>query len=93
MRTIAAAVAFLAASTAAVAASSLEVTVLPRPGFPTSARDVSPVGARLVLVSFRNGKVLDRLPVPSAPEVIKLRGNRLQVRTYDRQVVVQIAAG
>jgi hypothetical protein len=45
----------------------------------------------LYLLDRRTGRVLDRLPVPSAPEIIKLRRNRLQVRTYDRQVVVRIA--
>jgi hypothetical protein len=44
----------------------------------------------LYLLDRRSGKVLDRLPVPSAPEIIKLRGNRLYVRTYDRQVVARI---
>jgi outer membrane protein assembly factor BamB len=44
----------------------------------------------LYLLSRRTGKVLDRLSVPSAPEVIKLRGNRVHVRTYDRDVVARI---
>lgn len=44
----------------------------------------------LYLVDRRTGKVLDRLAVPSAPEVIKLRGDRLHVRTYDRDVVVRV---
>ncbi len=44
----------------------------------------------LYLLDRRTGRVLDRLPVPSAPEVIKLRGDRLEVRTYDRQVVARI---
>ncbi|MDQ3671731.1 MAG: hypothetical protein M3364_04730, partial [Actinomycetota bacterium] len=47
----------------------------------------------LYLLDRRTGKVLDRLPVPSAPEVIKLRGDRLYVRTYDRQVVGRIVRG
>jgi outer membrane protein assembly factor BamB len=45
----------------------------------------------LYLLDRRTGKVLDRLPVPSAPEIVKLRGERLHVRTYDRQVVARIA--
>jgi len=44
----------------------------------------------LYLLDRRTGKVLDRLTVPSAPEVIKLRGDRLFVRTYDRDVVARI---
>jgi hypothetical protein len=44
----------------------------------------------LYLLDRRSGKVLDRLPVASAPEVIKLRGDRLHVRTYDRDVVARI---
>jgi len=44
----------------------------------------------LYLLDRRTGNVLDRVRVPSAPEVIKLRGDRLHVRTYDRQVVARI---
>ena len=44
----------------------------------------------LYLLDRRTGKVLDRLAVPSAPEVIRLRGERLFVRTYDRDVVARI---
>ena len=44
----------------------------------------------LYLLDRRTGKVLDRLAVPSAPEVIKLRGDLLHVRTYDRQLVVKL---
>lgn len=44
----------------------------------------------LYLLDRRTGRVLDRLPVPSAPEVIRLRGDRLEVRTYDRKVVARI---
>jgi len=44
----------------------------------------------LYLLDRRSGKVLHRLPVPSAPEIIKLRDGRLYVRTYDRQVVARI---
>ena len=42
----------------------------------------------LYLLDRHSGRVLDRLPVPSAPEIIKLRGDTLHVRTYDRQLVV-----
>jgi outer membrane protein assembly factor BamB len=45
----------------------------------------------LHLLDRRTGKVLRRLPVASAPEIIKLDGNTLHVRTYDRQVVAKIA--
>ncbi|MBA3432790.1 MAG: hypothetical protein H0U08_01720 [Actinobacteria bacterium] len=44
----------------------------------------------LYLLDRRTGKVLHRLPVPSAPEGIKLRGDRLHVRTYDRDIVARI---
>jgi len=44
----------------------------------------------LYLLDRRSGKVLHQLPVPSAPESIKLRDGRLHVRTYDRQVVARI---
>jgi hypothetical protein len=44
----------------------------------------------LYLLDRRTGRVLDRLPVPSAPERIRLRGDRLLVRTYDRDVVARI---
>jgi hypothetical protein len=44
----------------------------------------------LYLLDRRTGKVLDRLAVPSAPEVIKLRGDRVHVRTYDRDIVARI---
>jgi hypothetical protein len=47
----------------------------------------------LYLLDRRKGRVVDRLPVASAPEVIKLRGDRLHVRTYDRQVVARIVGG
>ena len=45
----------------------------------------------LYLVDRRTGRVLDRLAVPSAPEIVKLRGGLLHVRTYDPQLVVRIA--
>jgi hypothetical protein len=44
----------------------------------------------LYLLDRRTGHVLDRLPVPSAPEIIKRRGDLLHVRTYDHQVVARI---
>lgn len=44
----------------------------------------------LYLLDRRTGDVLDRLTVPSAPEIIKLRGDLLHVRTYDRQLVVRL---
>ena len=44
----------------------------------------------LYLLDRRTGNVLDRLAVPSAPEIVKLRGSTLHVRTYDRQVVARI---
>jgi len=45
----------------------------------------------LYLLDRRTGKVLDRLEMPTAPEIIKLRDDRLHVRTYDHDVVVRIA--
>jgi outer membrane protein assembly factor BamB len=44
----------------------------------------------LYLLDRRSGKVLDRLSVPSAPEIVRLRGGSLHVRAYDRQPVVRI---
>jgi hypothetical protein len=44
----------------------------------------------LYLLDRRSGEVLDRLPVTSAPEIVKLRGDLLHVRTYDRQLVVRL---
>jgi hypothetical protein len=44
----------------------------------------------LYLLDRGTGRVLDRLAVPSAPEIVKLRGGRLHVRTYDRQLVARI---
>lgn len=44
----------------------------------------------LYLLDRKTGRVLDRLPVPSAPEIIERRGDRLEVRTYDRKVVARI---
>jgi hypothetical protein len=73
----------------ATASTLVDVTVLPKPGFPRPGTDVSPKDRRLL--DRRSGKVLDRLAVPSAPEIIKLRGDRLHVRTYDRQLVARIA--
>lgn len=45
----------------------------------------------LYLLDRRTGKVLDRLELPTAPEVIRLRDGRLHVRTYDHDVVARIA--
>jgi hypothetical protein len=44
----------------------------------------------LYLLDRRSGRILDRLPVASSPEIIKLRGDRLEVRTYDCKVVARI---
>ena len=44
----------------------------------------------LHLLDRRSGRVLDSLPVPSAPEIIRLRGTTLHVRTYARQLVVKV---
>ncbi len=41
----------------------------------------------LYLLDRATGRVRDRLPVPSAPETIARRGNRLFVRTYDHDIV------
>ena len=45
----------------------------------------------LYLLDRRTGRIVDRLAVPSAPDAIRLRGDRLHVRTYDRRLVVRIA--
>lgn len=37
-----------------------------------------------------NGRVVDRLAVPTAPETLRLRGDRLYVRTYDHDLVVRL---
>jgi hypothetical protein len=44
----------------------------------------------LYLLDRRTGRVRDRLPLPSAPERIVRHGNRLLVRTYDHDVVVEL---
>jgi outer membrane protein assembly factor BamB len=44
----------------------------------------------LYVLNRHTGKVLSRLRVPSAPEIVKLRGSLLHVRTYDRQLVVKL---
>jgi hypothetical protein len=44
----------------------------------------------LYLLDRGSGRVLDRLPVPSAPELVKLRAGVLHVRTYDGQLVVRL---
>jgi hypothetical protein len=166
MRAVAGACRCLAIATGATTSSALDVTVLPKPGFPLPAGDVDSSSPRLELVlskyrspvdvwferrpalpawapqrvhgeprqqaiyqrgaiwrspalvgnagtfvdggyivssygftaepdflyllDRRTGKVLDSLSVPSAPEIIKLRGKRLHVRTYDHQVVARI---
>jgi hypothetical protein len=45
----------------------------------------------LYLLDRRTGHVRDRLPLPTGPEWIKLRGDRIYVRTYDHDVVVRLA--
>jgi hypothetical protein len=44
----------------------------------------------LYLLDRRTGRVLERLGVPTAPERITRRGNRLHVRTYDHDLVVEL---
>ena len=44
----------------------------------------------LYLLGRRTGRVLDRLEMPTAPDVITLRGDRLHVRTYDHDVVARV---
>lgn len=44
----------------------------------------------LFVLDRRTGRVLDRLRVPSAPERIALRGDRLHVGTYDHDLVVSL---
>jgi outer membrane protein assembly factor BamB len=44
----------------------------------------------LYLLDRSTGRVRDRLPVPSAPERIVRHGRRLAVRTYDRELVVDL---
>jgi hypothetical protein len=44
----------------------------------------------LYLLDRRTGGVVQRLPVPSAPEYILRRGRELYVRTYDRDLVVEL---
>lgn len=115
MRTIGVLLGCLAIIATATASTVVDVTVLPRPGFPGPAKNVSPKD-RLALVSSRYrspAELPPALPPPpaSAPKrfrgadlqfairqpprvflvyVIKLRGDRLHVRTYDRQVVARI---
>jgi hypothetical protein len=45
----------------------------------------------LYLLDRRTGKVVDRLELPTAPEIVELRNGRVHVRTYDHDVVVRIA--
>jgi hypothetical protein len=47
----------------------------------------------LYLLDRKTGRVLDRLELPTAPEVVKLRGNRVHVRTHDGTVVARIVGG
>ena len=44
----------------------------------------------LYLLDRKTGRVRDRLLLPSAPEEIIRRGNRLFVRTYDHDVVAEL---
>jgi hypothetical protein len=44
----------------------------------------------LYLLDRRNGGVIDRMSVPSAPELIVRKGGLLYVRTYDHDLVVKI---
>lgn len=44
----------------------------------------------LYVLDRLTGKVRSRLRVPSAPEIVKLRGSLLHVRTYDRQLVLKL---
>jgi hypothetical protein len=43
----------------------------------------------LYLLDRRTGGVLDRLALPTGPEIVRKRGNKLHVRTYDHVVVAQ----
>ncbi len=45
----------------------------------------------LYALDRRNGNVLARLLVPTAPETIKLHGRTLTVRTYDHVIVARLA--
>jgi outer membrane protein assembly factor BamB len=47
----------------------------------------------LYVLDRRTGRVSDRLALPTAPEWVKLRGDRLHVRTYDHDVVVRLTRG
>ena len=44
----------------------------------------------LYLLDRRTGRVVERLALPTGPERITRRGNRLTVRTYDHVVVVKL---
>ena len=44
----------------------------------------------LYLLDRRTGRVVERLKVPTAPEQITKRGNRVNVRTYDHDLTVQL---
>lgn len=47
----------------------------------------------LYLIDRRDGKVIQRLALPSAPEYIVRQGRQIFVRTYDHDVVVELRAG
>lgn len=77
MRALAVALVCLGVATAATASSAVDVTVLPRPAFPSPARDVSPTGPRLVLVSSRYrdpAQLPQELPPPPAAAPTRFRG-------------------
>jgi hypothetical protein len=44
----------------------------------------------LYLLERKTGRVLERLKLPSAPERVTRKGNRITVRTYDHVVVVRL---
>jgi len=44
----------------------------------------------LYLIDRRDGKVVQRLPLPSAPDYIIRKGRQVFVRTYDHDVVVEV---
>jgi hypothetical protein len=66
VRALAVVLAGLCAATAAAASSALDVTVLPRPGFPGPATDVTASSLRLELVSSRYRDPAELPPAPPA---------------------------
>jgi hypothetical protein len=44
----------------------------------------------LFLLDRRDGKVIQRLSVPSAPDYIMRKGRRVFVRTYDHDLVLEL---